>query len=85
MIYSYALFEKFKLFGGAKALYRDNPFKLEHRPKPMPGAAGICYYVAHVLYAFSLFIAASGPDGMMGIERYPGMAFSKAKMAWSAY
>jgi glycogen synthase len=41
-----------------KAIYRNGPFTLEHRPKPMSGAAGIRYHVAQALYAFSLFLTA---------------------------
>jgi glycogen synthase len=41
-----------------KAIYRDGPFTLEHRPKPMPGATGIRYHLAQALYALSLFLTA---------------------------
>jgi glycosyltransferase involved in cell wall biosynthesis len=41
-----------------KAIYRDGLFTLEHRPKPMPGAAGIRYYLAQALYTLSLVLTA---------------------------
>jgi glycogen synthase len=45
-------------YHGEKAIYRDGPFTLEHRPKPMPGAAGIRHHLAQALYALSLLLTA---------------------------
>ena len=41
-----------------KAIHRDGPFILEHRPKPMPGASGIRFHIAQALYGFSLLLTA---------------------------
>ena len=41
-----------------KVIYREGPFILEHRPKPMQGAAGIRYHLAQGLYALSLITTA---------------------------
>jgi len=41
-----------------KAICCDGQFKLEHRPKPMPGSGGIRYHLAQALYALSLFCTA---------------------------
>jgi glycosyltransferase involved in cell wall biosynthesis len=41
-----------------KAVYRDGPFTLEHRPKPMPGASGLRYHIAEVLYGLGLLLTA---------------------------
>jgi len=41
-----------------KAIYRDGPFTLEHRPKPMPGAKGLGYHLAELFYGLSLFLTA---------------------------
>lgn len=41
-----------------KAICRDGVFTLEHRPKPMPGATGIRYHLAEVLYGLGLFLTA---------------------------
>ena len=41
-----------------KTIYRAGPSILEHRPKPMPRAAGIFYHAAQVLYALNLFLTA---------------------------
>ena len=43
---------------GRHATYHDGQFKLEHRPKPMPGATGIGYHVAEALYGLGLFLTA---------------------------
>lgn len=41
-----------------EAIYRDGFFTLEHRPKLMPGAKGISYHLAEVLYGLGLFLTA---------------------------
>jgi glycogen synthase len=43
---------------GEKSVYRDGAFVLEHRPKPMAGAAGSRYHIAELLYALSLLATA---------------------------
>ena len=42
---------------GEKAIYRDAPFVLEHRPKSN-NAKGIRYHIAQVVYGFGLFLTA---------------------------
>jgi glycosyltransferase involved in cell wall biosynthesis len=39
-------------------VYRDGPFTLEHRPKPMRGTSGIAYHLAEILYGLSLLTTA---------------------------
>jgi glycosyltransferase involved in cell wall biosynthesis len=41
-----------------KEILRDGPFILEHRPKPMPGAGGIRFHLATVLYGLGLWATA---------------------------
>jgi glycosyltransferase involved in cell wall biosynthesis len=41
-----------------KTIYRDGAFTLEHRPKPMPGAKGMRYHLAEILYGLGLFLTA---------------------------
>jgi glycogen synthase len=41
-----------------KEIFRDGPFTLEHRPKPMPGATGVRYHLAEVLYGLGLLATA---------------------------
>lgn len=41
-----------------KAIYRDAPFTLEHRPKPIPNAKGARYHIAQMLYGLGLFLTA---------------------------
>lgn len=41
-----------------KMIYRDGPFTLEHRPKPMPGASGLRFHIAEVLYGIGLLLTA---------------------------
>ena len=41
-----------------KEVRRDGPFTLEHRPKPMPGASGLWYYLAELWYGLGLLITA---------------------------
>lgn len=41
-----------------KAIYREGPVTLEHRPKPMPGASGTGYHIAQAYYALSLLFTA---------------------------
>ncbi|MGE5754300.1 MAG: glycosyltransferase family 4 protein [Planctomycetaceae bacterium] len=41
-----------------KEIFRDGPFTLEHRPKPMPGATGARYHLAEVLYGLGLLATA---------------------------
>ena len=43
---------------GDKAIYRDGPFTLEHRPKPMPNVKGLRYHVAEIFYGFGLLLTA---------------------------
>src|SRR5262245_41487143 len=40
------------------SVYRDGPFTLEHRPKPMPGASGLLYHLAEICYGFGLLATA---------------------------
>jgi glycosyltransferase involved in cell wall biosynthesis len=40
------------------ALYKDGPFVLEHRPKPMPGGSGITYHLAEIVYGLGLLTTA---------------------------
>jgi glycogen(starch) synthase len=41
-----------------KEIYRDGPFTLEHRPKPMEGATGARYHLSQVLYGLGLLATA---------------------------
>ncbi len=41
-----------------KAIYRDGPFTLEHRPKPMSNAQGLSFHIAEILYGLGLFLTA---------------------------
>ena len=41
-----------------KEILRDGPFTLEHRPKPMPGASGVRYHLAEILYGLGLCASA---------------------------
>src|SRR5690349_20304342 len=41
-----------------RRIYRNGNFVLEHRPKLMPSATGICYHLSETLYGLSLFAAA---------------------------
>ena len=43
---------------GREEIYHDGRFTLEHRPKPMPGASGLRYHIAELLYGLGLFITA---------------------------
>jgi glycosyltransferase involved in cell wall biosynthesis len=45
-------------YHGKKAIFHEGPFTLEHRPKPMPGATGIRYHLAELLYCLGLFLTA---------------------------
>lgn len=45
-------------YNAKKEIFRDGPFTLEHRPKPMPGATGIRYHIAEALYGLSLLATA---------------------------
>jgi glycogen(starch) synthase len=45
-------------YHGDKNLLHDGSFTLEHRPKPMPGATGIYYHVAEILYGLGLLATA---------------------------
>jgi glycogen synthase len=41
-----------------KAICRDGPFTLEHRPKPMSNAKGLSFHIAEILYGLGLFLTA---------------------------
>jgi glycogen(starch) synthase len=41
-----------------KEIVKDGPFTLEHRPKPMPGARGVRYHLAEILYGLGLLATA---------------------------
>jgi glycogen synthase len=41
-----------------KRFFQDGPFILEHRPKPMPGAAGARYHIREILYGLGLLATA---------------------------
>jgi glycosyltransferase involved in cell wall biosynthesis len=41
-----------------KEIWRDGPFTLEHRPKPLPGARGLRYHLAEILYGLGLLATA---------------------------
>jgi glycogen synthase len=43
---------------GEKKVLHDGCFTLEHRPKSMPGATGVYYHVAEILYGLSLLATA---------------------------
>ena len=61
-------FEEFCRYIGAEAyvvssyvkreIFREGAFTLEHRPKPAPGAAGLQYHIAQVLYGLGLLASA---------------------------